>query len=241
MKNIIARLMIVFAVALQDFVTARRIFERHERYIRTILCSDEEDERFFSYHALVVVHSAHAMVQHFSFTDKVSRTSCDDADKRAPFRVLQGHVSLRNGGKLRIQFLSLFRVFHSLCSAVFVNTDIVPAFEIAGQKVAIQRQVQPQMFAGFEIVDIRRNSGVLFCYVSKEFFKVFAFERFSYNVVLRGMAQAVFCRLIGFQFGKRTTRFVRPHYDTHIVVTFRQFFAVFNEPFAEVFVLAATL
>ena len=88
-QNVFARLMVVFAVALQDFVTARRVFERHERYIRAFLCADEEDERFFADKTLVVVHPSHAMVQRFSFTDKVSRTSCDDADKRAPLCVLQ--------------------------------------------------------------------------------------------------------------------------------------------------------
>ena len=117
MKNIIAWFVVVLAVALQDFAIARRIFERHERYIRVILCADEEDERFFSQHALVVVHSSHAGMQRFSFTDKVSRTSCDDADKRASFRVLQGQIFLRNGGELRVQFFALFRIFHRLFAA----------------------------------------------------------------------------------------------------------------------------
>ena len=72
-QNVFARLMVVFAIALQDFVTARRVFERHERNIRAILCADEEDERFFSHHALVVVHPYHALVQRFTLTDKVSR------------------------------------------------------------------------------------------------------------------------------------------------------------------------
>ena len=40
MQNILARLMVVLAVALQDFVTARRVFERHERNIRAVLCAD---------------------------------------------------------------------------------------------------------------------------------------------------------------------------------------------------------
>ena len=102
MQNILARLMVVLAVALQDFVTARRVFERHERNIRAFFCTDKEDERFFSHHALVVVHPSHAMVQSLAFTDKVCRTSCDDADKRASFRVLQGQVFLRNCGELRV-------------------------------------------------------------------------------------------------------------------------------------------
>ena len=85
MKNVLARLMVVFAVALQDFVTARRVFERHERNIRAILCADEEDERFFADKTLIVVHPSHAMVQRLALTDQVCWTSCDDADKRAPF------------------------------------------------------------------------------------------------------------------------------------------------------------
>ena len=43
-QNIFARLMVVFAIALQDFVTARRVFERHERNIRAFFCANEEDE-----------------------------------------------------------------------------------------------------------------------------------------------------------------------------------------------------
>ena len=39
MKNIIARLVVVLTVALQDFMTAWRIFERHERNIRAFFCN----------------------------------------------------------------------------------------------------------------------------------------------------------------------------------------------------------
>ena len=39
MQNILARLMVVLAVALQDFVTARQVFERHERNIRAFFCN----------------------------------------------------------------------------------------------------------------------------------------------------------------------------------------------------------
>ena len=169
--------MVVLAVALQDFVTARRVFERHERYIRAILCADEENERFFSHHALVVVHPSHAMVQRFSFTDKVSRTSCDDADKRASFRVLQGQVFLRNGGELRVQFLTLFRVFHSLFCSVFVYADVVPAFEIVREAVLFFGHIQAEILAGFEIVEISVRIGAFFGDIIKEPFKFFAFEQ----------------------------------------------------------------
>ena len=169
--------MVVLAVALQDFVTARRVFERHERNIRAFLCANEEDERFFTDKALVVVHPSHAMVQRFSFTDKVSRTSCDDADKRAPLRVLQGQVFLRNGGELRVQFLSLFRVFHSLFRGVLVYADVVPAFEVAREAVLLFGYIQAEILAGFDIVEIGMWIGALFGDIIKEPFKFFAFEQ----------------------------------------------------------------
>ena len=176
-QNGFARLMVVFAVTLQDFVTARRVFERHERYIRAVFCADEEDERFFSHHALVVVHPSHAMVQSLALTDKVCRTSCDDADKCAPFRVLQGQVFFRNGGKLRVQFLALFRVFHSLFRGVLVYADVVPAFEIVREAVLFFGHIQAEILAGFEIVEIGMRIGVLLRDIIKEPFKFFPFEQ----------------------------------------------------------------
>lgn len=177
MKNVLARLMVVFAVALQDFVTARRVFERHERYIRAVFCADKEDERFFSHHALVVVHSSHTMMQRLAFTDKVSRASCDDADKRAPFRVLQGQVFLRNGGELRIQFLALFRVFHCLFRGVLVYADVVPAFEIVREAILLFGHIQAEILAGFQIVEIGMRIGAFLRDIIKEPFKFFPFEQ----------------------------------------------------------------
>lgn len=169
--------MVMFAVALQDFAIARRIFERHERYIRVILCADEEDERFFSHHALVVVHPSHAMMQRFSLTDKVSRTSCDDADKRAPLCVLQGQVFLRDGGELRVQFFALLRVFHSLFRGVLVYAYVVPAFEVVREAVLLFGHIQAEVFAGFQIVEIGMRIGALLRDIIKEPFEFFAFEQ----------------------------------------------------------------
>ena len=169
--------MVVLAVALQDFMTARRVFERHKRNIRAILCTDKEDERFFSHHALVVVHPSHAMVQRFSLTDKVSRASCDDADKRTPFRVLQGQVFLRNGGELRVQFFALFRVFHSLFRGVLIYADVVPAFEVVREAVLLFGHIQAEVLTGFEIVEIGVRIGALLRDIIKESFKFFAFEQ----------------------------------------------------------------
>ena len=118
-------------------MVAERVFERNERCIGLLLFADKEDERFLADKTLVIVHPSHAMVQRFSFTDKVSRTSCDDADKRAPFCVLQGQIFLCNGGKLRIQFLAFFRVFHSLFRGVLVYADVVSAVEVVREAVNI--------------------------------------------------------------------------------------------------------
>jgi len=41
---------------------------------------------------LVVVHSFDAVMQHFSFTDQISRTMSDNADKCTSFRELQSVV-----------------------------------------------------------------------------------------------------------------------------------------------------
>ena len=117
------------------------------------------------------------MVQRFSFTDKVSRTSCDDADKRASFRVLQGHVFLRNGGELRVQFLSLFRVFHSLFRGVLVYAYVVPAFEVVRETVLLFGHIQAEILAGFEIVEIGMRIGALLCDIIKEPFEFFPFEQ----------------------------------------------------------------
>lgn len=158
-------------------MTAWRVFERHERNIRAILCADKEDERFFSHHALVVVHSSHAVMQRLALTDKVSRTSCDDADKRAPFRVLQGQIFLRNGGELCIQFFALLRVLHSLFRGVLVYADVVPAFEVVRETVLLFAHIQTEVLAGFEIVEIGVRISAFFRDIIKEPFEFLAFEQ----------------------------------------------------------------
>ena len=169
--------MVVLAVTLQDFVAAWRVFERHERNIRAVLCTDEEDERFFSHHALVVVHPSHAMMQRFSLTDKICRTSCDNADKRAPLCVLQGQVFLRDGGELRVQFFALLRVFHSLFRGVLVYAYVVPAFEVVREAVLLFGHIQAEVLAGFEIVEIGMRIGALLRNIIKEPFEFLAFEQ----------------------------------------------------------------
>ena len=85
MQYIFARFMVVFSVTLQDFSVFQGVFDRNEWYIRFLFVSDKENERFLSYHTLVVIHSAYAVMEHFAFTDKVSRAVGNNADKGASF------------------------------------------------------------------------------------------------------------------------------------------------------------
>ena len=239
MKNIIAWFVVVFAVALQDFVTARRVFERHERCIGLLLFADKEDERFFSYHALVVVHPSHAMVQRFALTDKVSRTSCDNADKRAPFRVLQGQVFLRNCGELRIQFLTLFRVFHSLFRGVLVYADVVPAFEVVREAVLLFGHIQAETLAGFEIVEIGVRIGALFGDIIKEPFEFFAFEQLLQRFECAVVDQPKFRFFIVLKLFERLLSLIRPDDDIYVVVPVLKRRFVCDKPLAEGFVRSA--
>ena len=61
-QDILARFMVVLSITLQDFVTVRRVFERHEQSIRLFLCADKEDERFFTDKTLVIVHPSYAVI-----------------------------------------------------------------------------------------------------------------------------------------------------------------------------------
>ena len=61
-QDILARLVVMLTVALQNFVVAERVFERHERSIRLFLCADKEDERFFTDKTLVIVHTSNAVM-----------------------------------------------------------------------------------------------------------------------------------------------------------------------------------
>ena len=61
-QNVFARFVVVLTVALQDFMVAERVFERNERCIGLLLFADKEDERFFAYKALVIVHPSHTVI-----------------------------------------------------------------------------------------------------------------------------------------------------------------------------------
>ena len=231
--------MVVFAVALQDFVAPRRVFERHERYIRVFFCADEEDERFFSRHALVVVHPSHTMMQRLSLTDKICRTSCDDADKRAPFRVLQGQVFLRNGGELSIQPLALFRVFHSLFRSVLVYADVVPAFEVVREAVLFFGHIQAEILAGFEIVEISVRIGALLRDIIKEPFKFFPFEQLLQRFERAVVDQPKFRFFVVLKLVERLLGLIRPDNDIYVVMPVLKRRSVCDKPLAEGFVRAA--
>ena len=158
------------------------------------------------------------MMQCLAFTDKVSRISCDDADKRASFRVLQGHVFLCNGGKLRIQFLALFRVFHSLFRGVLVYAYVVPAFEVVRETVLLFGHIQAEILAGFEVVEIGVRIGLLFCYKIEESLKVFAFEQFFDRSKTAVVDQPKFRFFIVLKMFEWLLGLIRPDDDIYVVV-----------------------
>lgn len=99
MQNVLARFVVVLSVALQDFMVAKRVFERNERCIGLFLCANEEYKRFFAYKALVVIHSAYTMVQHIALMDEICRASCDDADEGAALIVFERQIFFGYGGE----------------------------------------------------------------------------------------------------------------------------------------------
>ena len=96
--------------------------------------------------------------------------------------MLQGHVFLRNGGELRVQFLEFFRVFHSLFRGVLVYTYVVPAFEVVRKTVLLFGYIQSEVLAGFEIVEIGVWISALLRDIIKAPFKFFAFEQFLFGL-----------------------------------------------------------
>lgn len=177
-EHVVARLCICVAIALQYFMTFERIFHRHERHVRSFSWTDEEDERFFSYKALVIVDSAHAVMQHFSFADQVGRGVSDDADESAAFVVLQGQIFFRNGGKLFVKRLFRFSVRFCACRGVLVDADVVPTLEVVWKTVLVLCHIQPEMIAGFEIVEIGVRVGSFCRDIIEEPFKFLAAEEF---------------------------------------------------------------
>lgn len=61
-QNVFARFVVVLTVALQDFMVAKRVFERNERRIGLLLFADKEDERFLADKTLVIVHPSYAVI-----------------------------------------------------------------------------------------------------------------------------------------------------------------------------------
>ena len=134
-QNVFARFVVVFSVALQDFMVAERVFERNERCIGLLLFADEEYKRFFAYKALVVIHSAYTMVQHIALMDEVCRASCDYADKGALLIVFKRQVFFGDTGKLFIQLLFRLPVCFRSRRGVLVYANVMPAFEVVRKAV----------------------------------------------------------------------------------------------------------
>ena len=103
MQDIFARLVVVLTVALQDFMVAERVFERNERCIGLFLCAAKEYQRFFTDKALVIVHTPNAVMQRFTFADKVSRRAGNDANEGAALIVFERQILFCNHGIIKEQ------------------------------------------------------------------------------------------------------------------------------------------
>ena len=79
---------------------------------------------------------------------------------------------------MNIQLLAFFFIFDCFLCCVLVDADIVLAFEIVWKTVFIFSHIESEMLAGFQIVEISVRVSLLFCYIVKKPFKVFAFEQF---------------------------------------------------------------
>lgn len=214
-------------------------FHGDERRIRAFLRADKENERFFADKFLVVVKPPDTMMQGVSFGDEFGRGFGDNGYKRASFVVLQASIFVGNFGKTSVQLFTLLPVLDSLCSALFVNTDIVPALEVAGEKIAFKRHIESQINAGLYIVRIGAGIGFLCCEVFAKVFEISVFEKlFNGGIIFRAL-KTFFHFVIMLQIGERTTAFVCFHNDGNIVIIACDFGAVFDEPFAEIFVLSA--
>ena len=76
-----------------------------------------------------------------------------------------------------VQFLTLFRVFHSLFRGVLVYADVVPALEVVREAVLLFGHIQAEVLTGFQIVEIGVRIGVLLRDIIKEPFEFFPFEQ----------------------------------------------------------------
>ena len=121
MQNFFAWFLIVRGIALQHLVHGERVFERYERLFRLFLCADKENERLLLSKTLIVLHPPYTMVHEFAFADKVCRRFCNDADKSAPFVVLQRRILLGYFGKFLFKLLLLACFFDCLLFCVLLR------------------------------------------------------------------------------------------------------------------------
>lgn len=241
MQNAVVGLRVVVAVTLQNCFARRGVLHRDEGRIGAFFRANKENKRFFADEFLVVVKPPDTIMQGISFGDEFGRGFGDNSHKRTPFIVLQASIFVGNFGETGVQFFTFLPVLDSLCSAVFVNTDIVPAPEVAGEKIAFERHIESQINAGFHIVRIGADIGVLHRNVSAKVFEISVLEKhFKCGIIFRAL-KAFFHFVITLQIGERTTAFVCFHNDGNIVIIAGDFGAVFDEPFAEIFVLSAPL
>ena len=72
---------VIKSVALQYPMTFERILYGYKRFIGVLGFADKEDQRFFSYNLLVVIHCSYTVVQNFAFAEKFAGRFGNDTDE----------------------------------------------------------------------------------------------------------------------------------------------------------------
>lgn len=137
MQYVFAWLTVVLSVALQDLSVFKRVLERNERRFGILSAPYKEDERFFTYKALVIIHFPHAMVKDFSLAYEFGRRVGDNTDERASFIMFERQILFGDTGKLFVQFLFRLSVCFRLRRGILVYADIMPAFEIVRKAILL--------------------------------------------------------------------------------------------------------
>lgn len=128
------------------------------------------------------------MVQCIPFRDEVCGGTRDNCHERASLVMLESGVFFRDCFKPRVKFFAFVFACDCHCGAVFVYADIVPAPEVAGEKIAFERHIKSQINAGFHVIRIGVDIGVLHRNVSAKVFEIFVLEKlFNGGIIFRAL------------------------------------------------------
>ena len=132
------------------------------------------------------------MVQCVAFRDEVCGGTRDNCHECTSLVMLESGVFFRDCFKTRVKFFAFVFACDCPCGAVFVNTDIVPAPEFVGEKIAFERHIESQINAGLHIVRIGAGIGFLCCEVFAKVFEISVFEKLFDGGIIFCVLKALF-------------------------------------------------